>query len=702
MLHPSNVLSPTGNSRTYRYALTVLVAIAIGGSLLWSADEPRPGPANPLAAPGPKPVATFSDFPDWVASVAFSPDGRWLAAGSYGTIKLFDVAERREAAALPEPAGFVKSLAFSADGGTLVSGSYQTVAVWDVRERKLTRRLKGHRGYVTGVAFSPDGRLVATASEDETVRLWDAATGEAVRSITGLGQPALGLAWSRDGQSLAVCTGDATRPTKKGTVRIYDAAGEPRLTIEGHDRIVSAVAFSADGSQLITASADEKIKVWNAQDGKEIRTLEGHSRPVNSLALAAAGRWLFSGSGGRNAGHNDAKAWDLATGKERATIPGHEGPVTQVAATVDGKWLATASFDRTVKLWDAAALVGDAPAEKPKEDPQVAQGKAAEGAAGETKTLRVGMIGLDTSHCPAFTKILNAKDAAADVSGCTVVAAYPRGSADIVSSASRIPMYTKEMQDMGVEIVDSIEAMLPKVDVILLETNDGRPHLEQVLPVLKAHKPVFIDKPIAASLADAVAIFEAGRKYGVPLFSSSSLRFTSSVQEARTKAGDVKACDFYGPCSLEATHPDLFWYGIHAAEALFTIMGTGCESVSRTSTPGFDVAVGTWNDGRIGTFRGIRTKQGGSREEYGGTVFGSRAVLPIGGEGGGYRPLLVEIVKFFRTGKPPVAEADTLQIYAFMEAADESKRQGGAPVKIEAVMAKAREEAARRLKELAP
>ncbi|MFN0055364.1 MAG: Gfo/Idh/MocA family protein [Planctomycetales bacterium] len=322
---------------------------------------------------------------------------------------------------------------------------------------------------------------------------------------------------------------------------------------------------------------------------------------------------------------------------------------------------------------------------------------AAPVAADEVKQLRAGIIGLDTSHATAFTQILNAKDAPADIAGCRVVAAYPKGSPDIESSTSRVPSYTKEVEKHGVEIVDSIEALVSKVDVVFLETNDGRPHLEQVLPVLKAGKPVFIDKPIAGSLTDAVAIFEAARKYNVPLFSSSSLRYAPGAQAIRGgKIGEVKGADTYSPCALESTHPDLFWYGIHGVESLFTVMGTGCESVTRVSTPGIDVVAGVWKGGRVGTFRGVRSDQGGGKIGYGGVAFGTGGIEQIG-DYGGYRPLVVEIVNFFRTGKVPVTEEETLEIYAFMEAADESKRQGGAPVKLETVLAKAREAAKKKL-----
>ena len=316
----------------------------------------------------------------------------------------------------------------------------------------------------------------------------------------------------------------------------------------------------------------------------------------------------------------------------------------------------------------------------------------------DNKLIRIGIIGLDTSHSVAFTQIINKPDDKDKelVAGCRIVAAYPKGSPDIKSSTERVPEYTVKVRDLGVEIVDSIEDLVTKVDAVLLETNDGRPHLEQVLPVLKAGKPVFIDKPIAGSLADAVAIFEAARKYKVPIFSSSSLRYATGAQEIRGgKIGDVKGCDAYSPCALESTHPDLFWYGIHGVESLFTVMGTGCESVTRTSTPGIDLVTGEWKGGRVGTFRGIRTPEGGGRADYGGTAFGVGGIQQIGAYGG-YQPLVFEIIKFFRTGKVPVTEEETLEIYAFMEAADESKRQAGKPVTIESVMAKAREAAAKK------
>jgi hypothetical protein len=324
----------------------------------------------------------------------------------------------------------------------------------------------------------------------------------------------------------------------------------------------------------------------------------------------------------------------------------------------------------------------------------VAPALVAEEPAVADKVLKAGLIGLDTSHTVAFTKLLNDPKAPAEVSGVRIVAAFPGGSPDVPSSRDRVPEYTKTLkEEYGVEIVDSIEAMLEKVDVVFLESVDGRPHLEQARPVFKARKPMFIDKPVAGSLADAIEIYDLAKQSGTPVFSSSALRFSPGIAAMRAgKLGAVAGCDAYSPCELEEHVPDFFWYGVHGVETLFTIMGTGCETVARTSTPGGDVAVGVWKGGRIGTFRGIRE---GAPHDFGATVFGAKGIGQSGGYVG-YQPLVAEIVKFFKTGEAPVSAEETLEIFAFMEAADESKRQDGRPVTIESVMARARAEAASR------
>lgn len=317
-------------------------------------------------------------------------------------------------------------------------------------------------------------------------------------------------------------------------------------------------------------------------------------------------------------------------------------------------------------------------------------------AKGRAEGRRIGIIGLDTSHSVEFTKDLNGANPSAAFDGYKVVAAYPKGSLDIASSVKRIPGYTEEVKKLGVEIVDSIDDLLTKCDVVMLETNDGRRHLEQAVPVLKAGKTLFIDKPIAASLTDAIAIFEIADHYKVPVFSSSSLRFMSSAQDVvNGSIGKVLGADAYSPCALEKTHPDFFWYGIHGVETLYTVMGTGCKEVVRVHTEGTDVAVGTWSDGRIGTFRGTRT----GKHLYGGTVYGEKGNATLG-PFEGYKGLLAQVIKFFQTGIPPVKPEDTIEICAFMEAADVSKRKKGASASMDKVMEEARKHAEKKLRQV--
>ncbi len=297
---------------------------------------------------------------------------------------------------------------------------------------------------------------------------------------------------------------------------------------------------------------------------------------------------------------------------------------------------------------------------------------------------RVGIIGLDTSHVTAFTSRFNDTAHKHHVPGARVVAAFKGGSPDIPSSADRIEGFTQTLQtDYGVKLYDSIEEMCQQVDAVLLESVDGRPHLEQAIPVFEAGLPLFIDKPIAGSLKDAIAIFKLAQSSGVPCWSSSSLRFYPGVVDVAEKAkGALMGAISYGPAKRDPHHPDFFWYGIHPTEALFTVMGTGVETVTRSFTPNHDVITGIWQDGKIGTVYGIRN----SKLAYKVTAFGTEAIVEQE-RGGDYTPMLREIVRFFRTGVAPVSLEETIEIYAFMEAADESKRRGGTPVSVKETMA---------------
>jgi hypothetical protein len=319
-------------------------------------------------------------------------------------------------------------------------------------------------------------------------------------------------------------------------------------------------------------------------------------------------------------------------------------------------------------------------------------GPPARRAVAQTREIKVGMIGLDTSHVTAFAKLLNDESDPNHVPGARVVAAFKGGSPDVESSRARIDRFTAELKDKwGVEIVGSIEELCKKVDAVLLESVDGRPHLSQVRPVFAARKRVFIDKPFAANYAGAREIVRLSRESGAPFFSSSSLRFVDDLQALKRdeKLGALLGAFTYGPAPTEPHHPDLFWYGIHAVEMLYTLMGPGCESVTRVHADGADVVTGQWKDGRVGTMRGIRD----GKQDYGAVAFGAKANLATPASmKSDYRNLLVEIVKFFQTGEPPVPPEETLEIMAFMEAADLSKARGGATVMLKEVIEQKRKE----------
>ena len=314
------------------------------------------------------------------------------------------------------------------------------------------------------------------------------------------------------------------------------------------------------------------------------------------------------------------------------------------------------------------------------------------------RTIRAGMIGLDTSHVPAFTRIFNNDQAAGDLAGIKVVAGYPGGT-EIPASRDRVGKFTDQLREMKVEIVNTIPELLKRVDVVLLESVDGRIHLQEAIPVIKAGKPLWIDKPVAGSLADAILIYELAKKHNVPCFSASSARFSAGLRLVLNdeKVGSVAGASTWGSCSYSPGTPDMFFYGIHGIEPLFVLMGRGCETVSRVHTEDSDFVTGVWTGGRIGTYRGIRRAAASS----GAIVYGSKGIAePPKGAGGGYEALCQEIARFFKSGKAPVSAEETIEIFTFMEAADESKRQGGAPVSMSSVLEKAKKEAAAKLSKL--
>jgi hypothetical protein len=295
--------------------------------------------------------------------------------------------------------------------------------------------------------------------------------------------------------------------------------------------------------------------------------------------------------------------------------------------------------------------------------------------------IRAGIVGCDTSHVEAFTKLINNPDATGPFADVEVVAAWPGGSPDMKKeSMDRVPGYVKKLKEMHVKIVDSLDELADQCDVFMLESVDGRPHLKQFRAIAKG-KPVFVDKPAAGSLADLLTIYRVADETHTPVYTSSSLRFVREVQDAakNKSIGDIVGCETLSPMEIQSAHPDLFWYGIHGVEPLFTIMGTGCQTVTRVDSPLSTIVAGKWNDGRIGSYRGLKKGY-----YYALSLYGTKKVIQETGYPGkqGYDPAVTVMCEFFKTKKPPVGREETIEIYAFMEAADASKKAGGKPVQL--------------------
>jgi predicted dehydrogenase len=300
------------------------------------------------------------------------------------------------------------------------------------------------------------------------------------------------------------------------------------------------------------------------------------------------------------------------------------------------------------------------------------------------KELKLGIIGLDTSHVIVFSEEFNNPAAKHHLKGAKVVAAWPGGSHDLESSIGRVPGYTKDLREKyGVQILDSIEAVVAASDAILHTSLDGRVHLEQFQRIAAAAqgKPVFVDKPFALRTIDARAIFAIAQKFKVPVFTSSSLRFTGALTRVVTPETRplVKGAQFHGPAALEPTNPGFFWYGIHPIEMLYTTMGRGCRSVRCLTNEHFDVVTGIWGGDRLGSVHFNRT----GNYEYHGLVHFEKtsAHVNVQTEEKGFFACLAEaILEFFQTGKVPVDPEESIELIRFIEAANESRANGGREV----------------------
>jgi virulence factor len=269
--------------------------------------------------------------------------------------------------------------------------------------------------------------------------------------------------------------------------------------------------------------------------------------------------------------------------------------------------------------------------------------------------VRVGIVDTDTSHAVEFTKRLNhiGIDEEQWVDGAKVVAAWTGPSAIISEDLHR--QYNRILrEELGIQFVDNLDELRNLVDAVMVLSQEGGVHLERAKPFLEAGMPVFIDKPFACSMHDALLMADIAQKHNAPIFSSSSLRYALEVQRVHEQAsswGKVIAADAFSPAPTHPRNPGLFHYGIHGVETLFALMGKGCRRVRCVHNDDGEVVVGEWEDGRIGTLRGIRK----GAYAYGFTAVCEKQVWATTIDTRYiYRELLKRVVEMFQTRKPPL------------------------------------------------
>lgn len=349
-------LVPDGKLKKYLLLGAGIVVLGLGGwysyfrPLFITKPVPLSQPITKTSEDSDSPNTLKGHSSD-VNSVAFSPDGKFLASGSDdNTIKLWDIANQQEIRTLKGHSTWVWAVGFSGDGKTLASGSAdKTIKLWNLETGQEIGTLKGHSGGVSSITFSPDGKTLASASLDKTIKLWNLQTRQEISSLKGHSNAVACVTFSPDGKTLASGSWDKT-------IKLWNlATGKEIRTFKGHSDIVLSVAFSPDGVSLASGSKDKTIKLWNLVTGETTYTLKQHLDKVNSVAyMSSAGSdktpnrvVLVSGSN-----DNTIKLWNPATGKEIRTLKKDSGYIYSVAISSDGQAIASGgSADNIIKIW---------------------------------------------------------------------------------------------------------------------------------------------------------------------------------------------------------------------------------------------------------------------------------------------------------------------------------------------------------------
>lgn len=300
--------------------------------------------------------------------------------------------------------------------------------------------------------------------------------------------------------------------------------------------------------------------------------------------------------------------------------------------------------------------------------------------------LRLGLVDFDSSHSIEYTRRFNhcGVDADQNVDGARVTLACV-GESTI--SPERVPGFVKQVEACGVDFVDSPEQMLGQIDAVMVLSICGDDHLRRARCFLEAGVPTYVDKPFAGNYRDATTLVELSRRHNAPMMTSSSLRYSeefSSFLKRLPALGKTNGAVTWGPAKRHPGNPGLLHYAIHAVEALYTILGPGCEEVATIWSEESEVVTGRWFDGRLGSVRGLRT----GSTAYGATVFcdGGIVSAPICARFA-YRNLCRAMLETFTTGKPSVPHETSLEIMRFAFAALESEHQGGRPIRLESISA---------------